>query len=172
MYAPPAVIKATVEKFRTIASQYTSNEETIKRLQSENELLGTAARRCYETAELFGFDLVVELAKVAQPGTSGAEAPVPVIRVTAPAPPSTATVRGFALDAAQRAHPNPVHAASLQAAYEDQFKRKVHPKTFGMILYRLSLDKLIRREGRKDWYFVPEHERPGAQPHLFEETAE
>ena len=44
-------------------------------------------------------------------------------------------------------------ASEIQALIEGRRKTKLHPKTAGMTLYRLSQDGLARRDGRT-WFFV------------------
>lgn len=54
-------------------------------------------------------------------------------------------------------------ASEIQALIEVRRKAKLHPKTAGMTLYRLSQDGLARRDGRT-WFYVPpnaETKNPG-----------
>lgn len=56
------------------------------------------------------------------------------------------------------AYPGAVKAAEVQE-YLKMLGHDVHPKTVGMSLYRWSQKAAVRRDGR-DWYFVPEQDRP------------
>lgn len=62
------------------------------------------------------------------------------------------TIRDFIIDALKRSYPQPYKAKELQDAYEQAYGDELHPKTVGMSLYRLSLDKLVKREGQK-WFY-------------------
>ena len=64
-----------------------------------------------------------------------------------------------AINLLTKAYPNPVRAADLQTEVERITGRKYHPKTAGMTLYRLSQQHIVRRHGRRDWYYVPEDEQ-------------
>lgn len=64
-------------------------------------------------------------------------------------------VRESVLALAEAAYPNPVLATELRAELEKQRGSVLHEKTVGMTLYRLSKDGLMRREGQKNWFFIP-----------------
>jgi hypothetical protein len=63
------------------------------------------------------------------------------------------SVREFTLDALKTASNLGIKASDIRAAYEAARDVKLHDKTIGMTLYRLSKDNLARREGRT-WFFV------------------
>lgn len=68
---------------------------------------------------------------------------------------NTPTVRVGLLNKLQDLHPKGSKAAELQAFLENTYSMKLHDKTVGMTLYRLSQEKLVRREGHV-WFFVPQ----------------
>lgn len=72
------------------------------------------------------------------------------------------TVREAVLTELKNLGPWGAKAAALRATYEKQHDTKLHSKTIGMTLYRLSKETppLVRREGRT-WFFV-ETKNPGA----------
>ena len=73
------------------------------------------------------------------------------------------TIRELALEYLRLAGSRGRKASEIQALIEERRKTKLHPKTSGMTLYRLSQDGLARREGRT-WFFVPpkaETKNPG-----------
>ncbi len=74
----------------------------------------------------------------------------------------TTTVREAVINGLKAA-PWGSKAAELRASYEQQHGTKLHSKTIGMTLYRLSKETppLARREGRT-WFFV-ETENPGGE---------
>ena len=92
------------------------------------------------------------------------------------------TIKDHVLEAAQQAYPNPIRASALRRLLEEK-GIKVHEKTIGMTLYRLSQRGLLTRMGW-DWTFVPEDQRravaaesegeesPGNDPGLLLEAAE
>jgi hypothetical protein len=176
------VVKAaTVARFRQIATAYESYQQSINwhqaeivRLQGEQATLSQQAQRCYATAELFGFDLVA--ASAASASASGEVAPSAGATASLTMTVSRSlTVKDFILSEAQQAHPNPVRASELRKKLEAQ-GLKLHEKTVGMSLYRLSQERMVERRGKADWYFVPESERqapagdggegPGDEPGL------
>lgn len=77
----------------------------------------------------------------------------------------TQSVREFTIDALKVAGKFGIKAADIRQAYESSRDVKLHDKTIGMTLYRLSKDDLARREGRL-WFFVEpngETKHPGGQ---------
>jgi hypothetical protein len=81
--------------------------------------------------------------------------------------PPPSSIREAVLDLAKAAFPQAVFAAELRKALEKQRGGTLHDKTIGMTLYRLSKDGLMRREGQKNWFYVPpltaETKNPGAE---------
>ncbi len=49
-------------------------------------------------------------------------------------------------------------ATELRQYYENAFSVKLHEKTIGMTLYRLSKEAKVRRDGRTWFYVSPEGE--------------
>lgn len=82
------------------------------------------------------------------------------------APPAEAdaglSVRELVLAQLQAAGAAGNTAAAIRKYIEDVRKTKLHDKTVGMTLYRLSQDGLARREGRT-WFFVQEAKNPSAE---------
>ena len=68
------------------------------------------------------------------------------------------TIRDHILEELELAFPASMKAKRLRGKLE-QLGFSVHSKTVGMSLYRLSNEGLVRREGKGDWFFVPESER-------------
>lgn len=153
------IIGATLVKFSEIASEFRRNEAEIARLRKRQEDLHAEAGKCYSVASLFNFDLTVELA------TGGSlqkemfqtqlprEAKIPVLT-------GHKRIRDILYELLQAAYPHSMRAKALQSELE---KRGLtpHEKTVGMTLYRMSkpTDGSVRREGKADWYFVPEDQR-------------
>jgi hypothetical protein len=74
------------------------------------------------------------------------------------------TVRDGVLKRLQAAGSKGAKAIELRAFFEETYGIKIHEKTVGMTLYRLSRDHLVRREGRT-WFIAPpkaEAMNPGA----------
>ena len=75
----------------------------------------------------------------------------------------TPKVRDAVLDRLRLAGSSGMKATELRQYYENAFSTKLHEKTIGMTLYRLSKDAVVRREGRT-WFSVPlkgETKNPG-----------
>jgi hypothetical protein len=75
------------------------------------------------------------------------------------------SVRDFTINSLKAAGSLGMKAAEIRAVYETSRDTKLHDKTIGMTLYRLSKDNLARREGRT-WFFVPpnaETKDPGGE---------
>ncbi|HWK86318.1 MAG TPA: hypothetical protein VNQ34_02305 [Xanthobacteraceae bacterium] len=68
------------------------------------------------------------------------------------------TVREGILEKLTSLHPRGSKAADLQKYLETAYSMKLHDKTVGMTLYRLSQEKppRVRRQGHT-WFFVPQH---------------
>jgi hypothetical protein len=80
-------------------------------------------------------------------------------------PESTATVRDLVLDNLKAAKEEGATAAAIRADVELRRHAKLHDKTVGMTLYRLSQDGLARRE-KRTWFYVPptaETKNPGGE---------
>lgn len=157
----PAVVAATVNKFRELGEQWAAAQEQIDQAEQTvaswkawQEQIGQQAQQCYSTATLFGFDL--NEAYNAAAATNFAQAvAIPVDPVT---PKFNMTVREFIRKEAENAFPSPVRASALRRKLKETYGLEVHEKTIGMTLYRMSQQDppLMRREGRQDWFFVPD----------------
>jgi hypothetical protein len=75
-------------------------------------------------------------------------------------PPS---VRETVLERLKLAGDKGLKAADVRQYYEDTFSAKLHEKTIGMTLYRLSKENLARREGRT-WFYAPLNEGETKNP--------
>ena len=141
-----------VERYKKASAEYQQVHEKIKELHERLAILNAIAKDCHAAARLFNFDLVGESSTLltrnltTKEDSSGSK--------TA----QKRTVREFILDEAKKAHPNPVRAGLIQKALEAERGEKVHYKTVGMTLYRLSIDGLMKRN-KYDWFFVPEENR-------------
>lgn len=126
---------------------------------------------CYDTATLFGFDL---LAIVASIEATPAIRPAQLVEMSVPAQ-KMPTVKEFILKAAQEAWPNRVRASELRRQMFDKFGWELHDKTAGMTLYRLLKEGRMKRSG-SDWFWNPEGPaNDGAvfdQPPDFKESGE
>ncbi|MGE0735104.1 MAG: hypothetical protein AB7G15_10190 [Alphaproteobacteria bacterium] len=77
-----------------------------------------------------------------------------------PEPPKTPAklpikIRDIVLERLRVAGPGGSKAAPIRAYIEDVTKKRIHDKTVGMTLFRLSKQGLARRSGIK-WFFVPQ----------------
>jgi hypothetical protein len=75
----------------------------------------------------------------------------------------TPKVRDAVLERLKLSGSSGLKATELRQYYENAFATKLHEKTIGMTLYRLSKDDLVRRDGRL-WFYVPlkgETKNPG-----------
>ena len=138
---------AIVRRFREVAQAFFESEERQKAARAQVEAEGqtqqsllAVSNDCHAAARLLGFDLIAALAAFSQV-----------------APPQSIADSVLALTEA--AYPEPVRAAWLQAEIEKQRGARLHFKTIGMSLYRLSKQGLVERKGQKDWVFVPESHR-------------
>lgn len=163
-----AIIRQTVLRFRRISLQFADNQKKLEsvyaeeaRLNEQQQVLQQLANQCYSAANLFQFDLASELARappdMIPAGTSTTEFQIDLKPNVSEA--KTPTVKEFIVERARLAFPKPVRAAALRRAFEEMSNKTVHDKTFGMSLYRLSLEGVMKREGNADWYFVPEDQR-------------
>jgi hypothetical protein len=87
---------------------------------------------------------------------------------------SEQSVRDIVLGLLQAAGPVGARAAELRKLVEAELGRKLHYKTIGMTLYRLSERGWARRSGLT-WFYVPEgaeKEKPGGGPAGALESAE
>ena len=169
-----AIIRATVQRFRAIATQYSRNQMELDQLYQEVDALNAKqsdlqqlANRCYSAADLFGFDLAAELAKATPTSPAEVDDKTAIAELPRPAAEEAdtkrQTVKDFILERARLAYPKAVRASDLRRAYEEVTGRAVHDKTFGMSLYRLSLDGAMKREGPADWYYVTDESRVPTQ---------
>lgn len=74
------------------------------------------------------------------------------------------TVRELALEQLKKAGVRGIKARAIREYIEKTYNTKLHEKTVGMTLYRLSQDEMARRDGQT-WFFVPpmaETTNPGA----------
>jgi hypothetical protein len=72
-------------------------------------------------------------------------------------------ISDIVLDRLREAGASGSKAAPIQEYIEQTYATKIHEKTVGMTLYRLSKDGLVRRDGHT-WFFVPpsaETKNPG-----------
>jgi len=154
--------------------------EAQARMEAANEKIN----ECYRSAKLFEFDLNIEwnryfeLQKELWETKHNTQVAAPE---AAPVLPSAApkTIREHVIDAAKQAYPSPIRASGLRRELEVK-GIKIHEKTVGMTLYRLSRRGILRRDGW-DWFFIPEAERqtpareeesPGSDPGLLLSAAE
>jgi len=81
------------------------------------------------------------------------------------APRKRPPIKNIVLDRLREAGKEGSKSAPIRRYIERVYDDKVHEKTVGMTLYRLSKQGLVRREGQT-WFFVPpeeaETENPGA----------
>lgn len=173
-----AAAHAIIQAFRRIAEEYrhyetevARHDAAIARLREGMEILGQQAQDCHAAARVLKFDLIA--AAVAGDGEpKPTESPKIMNASPQAALPNAAgkSIREAILNYARAAYPKPVHATALRVELE-KARGVLHEKTIGMSLYRLSKEGLVRREGRKDWFYVPpegEASNPGGDtPGLF-----
>ncbi len=154
------VVAVTLAIYRQLCADYERAQENVENLQSRQRDLQSRINDCFAASRLFGFDLRAEFEREAKgdPRQSTLRAPNPIVLELAPVPASPLgregpTIKTLVLEAAEKAHPNPIKAADIrhQLAASGHI---IHEKTVGMTLYRWSEKGCTRREGR-DWYFVP-----------------
>jgi hypothetical protein len=143
-----------------LCAEYETTTKNLESLQSHQKSLLSQINDCFAAARLFGFDLLKEFKRETKNDRTqlSFEAPEPIappVPSVAPTPsPGLGRVKNRILDAARRAHPQPVRATTLRTELASA-GFTIHEKTVGMTLYRLlSKDKLLRRVGH-DWYYVP-----------------
>ena len=155
---------AIVRRFREVAQAFFESEERQKAARAQVEAEGqtqqsllAVSNDCHAAARLLGFDLIAALAAFSQVEANAAihSAPPPQQQVIAP----PQSIADSVLALTEAAYPEPVRAAWLQAEIEKQRGARLHFKTIGMSLYRLSKQGLVERKGQKDWVFVPESHR-------------
>jgi hypothetical protein len=150
-----------VRRFQEVCAAYDTSLQNQKfhndQAQAEAErqaALVSVANDCHAAARLIGFDLIAALGAFNQQQANATIHAPPPQQVIAPQKP----IADVVLDMAQAAYPEPVRAKALQEAIEND-RGPLHYKTIGMTLYRLSKEGKVRREGQKDWFFVPPEER-------------
>lgn len=78
------------------------------------------------------------------------------------------SVRERVVAIAKTAYPDPVRASAIRQQLEE-IGLRLHDKTIGMTLYRLSREGSLRRTGW-NWFFVPEDQRHAAANPQAEES--
>jgi len=172
-YAPPRMIARHKPKSEIDKTGADAVREKFERLVSErNELkdrwhLNTAALKDTAiAARLFGtqIDLPADIHEplektVASPLAQPAR---PTFRTyNFKATPGHASIRERVLDLLRAAGEKGAKASQLQPVIEGELGRKLHYKTIGMTLYRLSEKGLAERVGYT-WFYVPQKNSPGA----------
>jgi len=163
---PNAALRAIYEKCEAILGQWSDSQQRMVALQQEQALISQAYADCQAAARLFGVNLeegypkYLEEKAAASPTLffTGHAPNITVSDTPLPLRAKISTIREFILEEAQRAHPNPVTARELREKLA-QSGVETHPKTIGMSLFRLSKERMMRREGKANWYFVPEDQR-------------
>ncbi|MGE0109201.1 MAG: hypothetical protein AB7S81_05470 [Bdellovibrionales bacterium] len=131
-----------ISKYNTLMSKRNklcvrrdSVERAIKEYESKLE-------DCFAAARLFGINLTPTVS----------DPTLKAIRIEGAV--DKPTLREFVLAALKEQHPNSLKARQIQERYETLYG-KIHDKTVGMTLYRLttSPDGEVVRNGR-DWSFV------------------
>lgn len=104
--------------------------ENIEALREQERQIYLRIKDCEAAGRLFGIEFA-PIDRPAKPPSKGS-------------PPN---VREFVLSYLSQC---PVGAKSSQiaAAYSEEFRRHLHPKTIGMTLYRLKQDGVVRIDGR------------------------
>lgn len=127
-------------KQNKLCSRRDSLERAIKECDSRLE-------DCFAAARLFGINLTSSPTDIQQNlGILGNLEDKP-------------TLRDFVLSTLKKQHPAPLKAREIQEQYEFLYG-KIHDKTVGMTLYRLSKDGEVVRKGR-DWTFSAEDKNGG-----------
>jgi hypothetical protein len=148
---------AVIERFKGIVHEYQQNSEFIAARQKRQVELEAHAQDCYAAARLFGFDIAHALA--AQSNGVQDTTPPPIEERQQPVLPKAKKIADFILEEAEKAYPHPIQATPMREKLEQLRGEKLHEKTVGMTLYRLSREGIMRREGMKDWFFVPADQR-------------
>jgi len=171
--ARAAAIFAAVCKFRDLHIEWHSalqeqehGKIIVQQAKERKRSVNAQYAQLVAMAELFGFDVQEEFRKDQErqqqlPNQSPSANQIVNMAedVTEENP---KTVKEHAIRAAELAYPNSIRASTLRQKLEEM-GIKVHEKTVGMTLYRLSKDGMLRRDGW-DWFFVPEDERRPAAP--------
>lgn len=162
-----SVIAATVAVCRPALAEFMENTQKMKALDERQQAIREIFTQAEGTGKLFNFDLKEELQAAGlipgddAPADSGGASLPP-----APAQDAKRPIREIALEMVERAYPGPIKAADIRAELE-KVGRTTHYKTIGMTLYRLSVDRIVKRRGI-NWFFVPEGQRaketPGHEP--------
>ena len=90
--------------------------------------------------------------QASNPGTTTA-ASLPPSQV--PVIPKRPKLRDVILDQLRAASPTGLKAAPIKRYFENTYSTKIHSKTTGMTLYRLSGEKLVHRQGQT-WFYGPQ----------------
>lgn len=150
-------VAKTLARYRQLCTE-------VARVQARQRELMSQINDCFAAARVFEFDLTAEVQRevAGDPRQPLLCPPDPVAPELFPLPGAHASVgavsiKSLVLNAVEKAHPAPVHAADIR---RDLVSRgyTIHEKTVGMTLYRWSLNGCVRRAGR-DWYFVPPGQR-------------
>lgn len=117
-------------------------------------------------ATLGKIDAIIPDPNAEKPPEVGPVAPRPESE-REPEPPSGLSIREMVIESLQKSFPMGRFASDIREAIESRRKAKLHDKTIGMTLYRLSQadPPLARREGTT-WFFVPpdeEKKNPGGE---------
>lgn len=149
----------------TISFSLVPIETSTKASEENTDAGGKVVARGADTAQLSGVTAQTDLAmnkggerKADITDDDVADDVAPEIAETI-----TPKVRDAVLDRLRLAGDSGLKATELRQYYENAFSTKLHEKTIGMTLYRLSKDAVVRREGRR-WFSVPlkgETKNPG-----------
>ena len=137
-----AAIQFLTDETVSALDAYSESKGALKAAQDKHNEATEKLKKCDAMASLLGLTLTDII-----DGLRDRQAAVlpPVVKNT---------VREMVLDIARAAYPKPIRAKAVQTQLEQARGEKLHYKTIGMTLYRLSKDDLMRREGY-DWFFVP-----------------
>lgn len=134
------------DKYKDLMHERTKTLEDISYLQNKMKDNDKKLSDCVAAARLFGVVLEDEKPiREAKPIHQGSLLPPDAAQTT---------IRDFALNALRQRFPAQLRAKDVMQIYQDTYKKKLHSKTVGMTLYRLSTENRVRREGW-DWYYVP-----------------
>jgi hypothetical protein len=114
--------------------------------EEKTELLKRIAD-CSAAARVLDFDLSAAMRAADQ--SNG------VVMASAVSRANPQPIREMVLEFAREASPKPVRASEVRKLVEQKRGAPIHEKTIGMTLYRLSRERLMRRDGW-DWYFCGE----------------
>jgi len=139
--------KAIIIRFNQIIAEYAEIKKVLEEKQKIKSDLLQSLQDCEAAARLFGFDIWKESSNL----DSGEPLQPPKLE-------KSKSVKEFVFEEAKQAYPNPVKASELRKKLEAERNETVHDKTVGMTLYRLSQDRVLRRE-KHNWFYVPEENR-------------